>query len=230
MIHTFFRKFFRICPKLRGIFYRSYNKLLFLANGIHYGQNMQVFDKIYLLSKGKVTIGDDFLFTSGDSINPICRNIRGAMCTMEKESKIVIGDRVGISSACLWAKERITIGNDVNIGGDCLIMDNDAHPIDYMQRRGSYAKGLKSELGKEAGQKAYYEAIGTAPIQIDNDVWIGARCIILKGVHIGARSIIAAGSIVTKDIPADVIAGGNPCRVIKTLHYFKNISDLHIKA
>ena len=209
MIHTFFRKFFRICPKLRGIFYRSYNKLLFLANGIHYGQNMQVFDKIYLLSKGKVTIGDDFLFTSGDSINPICRNIRGAMCTMEKESKIVIGDRVGISSACLWAKERITIGNDVNIGGDCLIMDNDAHPHDYLQRRSSYAKTV--------GQEEYLKAIPAAPIQIDDDVWIGARCQILKGVHIGARSIIAAGSVVTKDIPADVIAGGNPCRVIREI-------------
>ena len=209
MIHTFFRKFFRICPKLRGIFYRSYNKLLFLANGIHYGQNMQVFDKIYLLSKGKVTIEDDFLFTSGDSINPICRNIRGAMCTMEKESKIVIGDRVGISSACLWAKERITIGNDVNIGGDCLIMDNDAHPHDYLQRRSSYAKTV--------GQEEYLKAIPAAPIQIDDDVWIGARCQILKGVHIGARSIIAAGSVVTKDIPADVIAGGNPCRVIREI-------------
>lgn len=46
----------------------------------------------------------------------------------------------------------------------------------------------------------------------------GARCQILKGVHIGARSIIAAGGIVTKDVPSDVIAGGNPCRVIRILN------------
>ena len=158
---------------------------------------------------GGVFIGDDFHFTSGDSINPICRNIRGAIYTVTPLSRIEIGNRVGISSACLWAKERITIGNDVNIGGDCLIMDNDAHPHDYLQRHRIYAN--------EVGQQEYLKTIPTAPIQIDDDVWIGARCQILKGVHIGARSIIAAGSVVTKNIPADVIAGGNPCKVIKNL-------------
>lgn len=207
MVRTLVRKFFRICPKLRGIFYRQYNKLLFWANGIQFGRGMKVYNKVYVSGKGKVIIGDDFHFTSGDSINPICRNVRGSIYTMTKEAQIEIGDRVGISSACLWAKERITIGNDVNIGGDCLIMDNDAHPHDFQQRRAIF------EI--EVGPEEYLKTIPTAPIQIDDDVWIGARCQILKGVHIGARSIIAAGSIVTKDIPSDVIAGGNPCRVIK---------------
>ena len=209
MVRTLVRKFFRICPKLRGIFYRQYNKLLFWANGIQFGRGMKVYNKVYVSGKGKVIIGDDFHFTSGDSINPICRNIRGAFYSVNPESRIEIGDRVGISSACLWAKERITIGNDVNIGGDCLIMDNDAHPHDFQQRRAIF------EI--EVGHEEYLKAIPTAPIQIDDDVWIGARCQILKGVHIGARSIIAAGSVVTKNIPADVIAGGNPCRVIKNL-------------
>lgn len=54
-----------------------------------------------------------------------------------------------------------------------------------------------------------------APIQIDDDVLIGTRSIILKGVHIGARAIIGSGSVVTKDIPADCIAAGNPCKIIK---------------
>ena len=55
------------------------------------------------------------------------------------------------------------------------------------------------------------------PVVIEDDVLIGTNCIILKGVTIGARSIIAAGSIVTKSIPADCIAGGNPAKVIKYL-------------
>lgn len=209
LMRTVSRKFLHIYPKLRRIFYSHYNKLLFWANGIQFGRNMQVLDKMYVLGKGKVNIGDDFRFTSGDSINPICRNIRGAIYTVTPLSRIEIGNRVGISSACLWAKERITIGNDVNIGGDCLIMDNDAHPHDYLQRHRIYAK--------EVGQQEYLKTIPTAPIQIDDDVWIGARCQILKGVHIGARSIIAAGSVVTKDIPADVIAGGIPCKIIRSL-------------
>lgn len=209
MTKIFFRKILHIYPKLRGIFYRQYNKLLFWANGIQFGRGMKVYNKVYVLGKGKVIIGDDFHFTSGDSINPICRNIRGAIYTMTPDARIEIGDRVGISSACLWAKERITIGNDVNIGGDCLIMDNDAHPHDFLQRRNEYLENF--------GEKALYDIIPTAPIVIEDDVWIGARCQILKGVHIGARCIIAAGSVVTKNIPADVIAGGNPCRVIKNL-------------
>lgn len=210
MLRIFIRKLFHICPKLKGLFYKQYNKLYFWANGIQFGHNMRVINKVYVLGRGKVIIGDDFRFTSGDSINPICRNIRGAIYTMTPEARIEIGDRVGVSSACLWAKDRITIGNDVNIGGDCLIIDNDAHPHNYLQRRGAYAK--------EVGQQEYLKSIPTAPIQIDDDVWIGARCQILKGVHIGARSIIAAGSVVTKDVPSDVIAGGNPCKVISIIN------------
>lgn len=54
-------------------------------------------------------------------------------------------------------------------------------------------------------------------IIIDNNVWIGYSCIILKGVHIGKNSIIGAGSIVTKDIPENSLAAGNPCKVIKSI-------------
>lgn len=194
------RKSFRIYPKLRSFIYKIWNVIKFRLMGVQFGRNFCVYDKVDVLGFGEIVIGDDFIFTSGGSINPICRNITGSIYTMTPDAKIEIGDRVGISSACLWAKERIVIGNDVNIGGDCLIIDNDAHPHDFQLRRRAYEK--------ENGHKAFLNTILSAPIVIEDDVWIGARCQILKGVHIGARSIIAAGSIVTKDIPADVIAGG----------------------
>lgn len=167
---------------------------------------MKVYNKVYIIGRGHITIGDDFLFTSGAGINPLCRNIRGTLCAI-RGAKIEIGDRVGISSSCLWAREYIRIGNNVNIGGDCLIMDSDVHPYDYNLRRRMPDNDFRGDN----------EMIPVAPIQIDDDVWIGARCIILKGVHIGARSIIGACSVVTKDIPADSIAVGNPCKVIRTL-------------
>lgn len=63
----------------------------------------------------------------------------------------------------------------------------------------------------------------SAPIIIEDDVMIGTRCIILKGVIIGARSIIAAGSVVTKSIPADCIAAGNPAKVIKQRIHSVNV-------
>ena len=200
---------FRVFTMVRSIFFQYINRLWFYIIGVKYGRNMRVFNKIYISGKGNIIIGDDFIFTSGANVNPLCRNIRGTMHVPYKHSKILIGNRVGISSACLWAHESITIGNDVNIGGDCLIMDNDAHPQDYRKRRSDYLKRVGWDL--------YSKELSSKPIIIDDDVWIGARCQILKGVHIGARSIIAAGSVVTKDVPSDVVAGGIPCKVIKPI-------------
>lgn len=105
-----------------------------------------------------------------------------------------------MSSTRLWIHESARIGNNVKIGGCVLITDTDAHPMDYVARRSSN-DGTKS-----------------APVVIEDDVWVGAHCIILKGVTIGARSIIGAGSVVTKNIPADCVAAGNPCKVIKSLN------------
>ena len=104
-----------------------------------------------------------------------------------------------MSSTRMWVHDSVTIGNNVKIGACVLITDTDAHPLDYLARRSSN-EGTKS-----------------APIVIEDDVWVGAHSIILKGVTIGARSIIGAGSVVTKSIPADCMAAGNPCKVIKTL-------------
>lgn len=178
----------------------QYNRFLFTKKKIVFGENMRVYNHVYVRGNGTITIGNNFLFTNGDSINPICRNIRGCLYT-SRNGRIIIGDHVGISSACIWAKEKIEIGNHVNIGGDCLIIDTDAHPIDYLERR-------KPVTG---------DHISSLPIIIQDDVWIGARCVILKGVTIGARAVIGAGSVVTSDIPADCVAAGNPCRIIRKL-------------
>ena len=99
----------------------------------------------------------------------------------------------------MWISKGLTIGNNVKIGACVLLIDTDSHPIDYKVRRVSN-EGVKS-----------------APIVIEDDVWIGAHSIVLKGVTIGARSIIGAGSVVTKSIPSDCIAAGNPCKVIRKL-------------
>jgi len=205
---TIISKLFHIIPKFRRFFYKKWNRLWFWINGIQYGRNMMAYNKIYIKGNGKIIIGDDFTFTSGDSINPICRNLRGSFYTVD-EGVIEIGNNVGISSACIWAKEKITIKDNANIGGNCLIMDNDAHPHDYRQRRISFLR--------EVGHDVYMKTIPSAPILIEEDAWIGANCQILKGVTIGARCIIAAGSVVVNSIPADCIAGGNPCRVIKQI-------------
>lgn len=81
-----------------------------------------------------------------------------------------------------------------------MITDTDAHSLDWEDRR--HGRG----------------EVPSVPIVIEDDVWIGAQCIILKGVTIGPRSIIGAGSVVTHSIPADCIAAGNPCKVLRKIN------------
>ena len=129
----------------------------------------------------------------------MCANKRGVFYATHN-AEIVIGDNVGMSSTVLWSHEKITIGNNVKIGGNCILIDTDAHNMDYLIRRDKHTDWGISK-----------------PIVIEDDVFIGMNCIILKGVTIGARSVVAAGSVVTKSIPSGCIAGGNPAKVIRSL-------------
>ena len=192
-------------------FYILWNKMKFWINDIEFKTGMKVHNVIYLSKhpEAKMTIGQNFIITSGESFNPLCRNIRASICLEYSTSVIDIGDDTGLSSPCIWAKERIVIGNRVKVGGDCILMDSDAHNLDYRIRA---SKELIDKIPKDV------LTAKTAPILIEDDVLIGTRCIILKGVTIGARSIIGSGSIVTKSIPPDCIAAGNPCKVIRLLN------------
>ena len=176
------------------------NRFRLKRAGIQFGQGMRVCDSIRL-KVGKsthVTIGKNFAFTSGN-YNPLSRNIEGAI-ELEANARISIGDNVGISSSCLWIFDYLSIGDNTKIGADCILLDSDAHSLDYMNRRNGRTDRPNA---KKAG------------ITIGNDVLIGTCSIILKGVEIGDRAIIGSGSVVTKSIPADCIAAGNPCKVIK---------------
>ncbi len=195
---------------LRIRFYRLFNRLYFLLKGIKYGKNMLAYNKVYLTGYcrrrgGKIVIGDDFHLTSGDCINPICRNIRACFHLGSPHACITIGNNVGMSSPCIWINERLTIGDNVNIGGNSMILDTDVHQLNHLARCGE----------KSADEKDITTTVQTAPVVIEDDVWIGANCQILKGVTIGARTVIGAGSVVTKSIPTDCIAAGNPCKVIR---------------
>jgi len=112
-----------------------------------------------------------------------------------RNAQVEIGDDAAISGCSITAEERVTIGNRVMIGAGSLILDSDAHPLDPWER----FKGGRA---------------CTAPIVIEDDVFVGARAIVLKGVHIGKGAVIAAGAVVVKNVPAYTIVGGNPARPI----------------
>lgn len=110
---------------------------------------------------------------------------------------ITLGERVFFNFNCVILDvAQVSIGNHVMFGPGVQVYTA-THPLDAEQRRG----------GLEAAK----------PIAIGDDVWIGGGAILCPGVTIGARTVIGAGSVVTKDIPADVFAAGNPCRVIRSL-------------
>ena len=184
-----------ICLKYSSKYYRW----LFRKKGIAFGNNMSILGRISVVGPGKIIIGDNFCMASGEHINPISANMQASFFTDSPDAQIRIGNNVGMSSTRIWVHKGLTIGDNVKIGGGGLFIDTDCHPIDYVVRRNSN------------------DVTCSVPIVVEDDVWIGAQCIVLKGVTIGARSIIGAGSVVTKSIPSDCIAAGNPCKVLKRL-------------
>jgi maltose O-acetyltransferase len=112
-------------------------------------------------------------------------------------TNITMGDQVFLNFNCtILDVAAVTIGSCTLLGPGVQIYTA-THPLDYQER----ASGLES----------------AKPIVIGEDVWIGGGAILCPGVTIGARAVIGAGSVVTRDIPADTLAAGNPCRVIRVL-------------
>jgi acetyltransferase-like isoleucine patch superfamily enzyme len=115
--------------------------------------------------------------------------------TVRHGAKITIGDDVGVSGCTISSATSITIGNHVLLGSGCLVTDSDAHPIDPDERR----------MGGGGISK---------PIVIEDDVFVGARAIILKGVTIGKGSVVGAGAVVAKSVPPYSIVVGNPAKIV----------------
>jgi acetyltransferase-like isoleucine patch superfamily enzyme len=164
-----------------------------------YGWVFHGYPVIYCQKTSNIKIGKNFLANSSHQSNVI-GNSQPIVLTALENGKITIGDDVGISGSSLYALKSITIGHRVLIGSGVLILDNDAHPPAQKNRRWSS------------------ENVPAAPIIIGNDVFIGARAIILKGVTIGEGAIIGAGSVVTKNVPAYAIVAGNPAQVVGSVN------------
>lgn len=117
--------------------------------------------------------------------------------TCDYGNNIVLGKNVFINSNCYFMDgAKITVGDNVFIGPSCGFYTAN-HPLDYQTRN----QGIEQAL----------------PISIGNNVWLGGNVIVLPGVKIGDGCVIGAGSVVTKDIEANSIATGVPCKVIKKI-------------
>jgi acetyltransferase-like isoleucine patch superfamily enzyme len=153
---------------------------------------------VQFVGRGHIILGEAVSF--GVFPSPGYLNSYGYLEARSPRSSISIGPRTQINNNfCAIAEyTQIEIGSDCLIGMNVEILDSDFHAIDVKLRHTSPPDAAKA-------------------VYIENNVFIGAHTKILKGVHIGRNSVIAAGSIVTSNIPADAIAAGNPARVIKMI-------------
>lgn len=137
-------------------------------------------------------------------------HIRGELLLFVFGGKITIGNNCYIGeSTRIWSAEEINIGNNVLISHGCNIIDTNSHEINHLER----AEGFINLVTK--GHSKIQGNIITAPIIIEDYAWLSFGVSVLKGVRIGKGAIIAAGSVVTKDVPPFSIVAGNPARVIK---------------
>ena len=173
------------------LFTGKYNKIRAFYWGVQLGKNTKFRGHCYFKKAvdSKIIIGDNF--TAVSIVNQ--SNLVKRPCTIQTNSRnalLEIGNNVGMSGCIIACFKHVKIGNNVKIGGNCTIFDGDFHAEDY-----------RSGEPKE--------------VVIGDNVWLGYDVIVLKGVHIGESTMIGAGSVVTKDIPANCVAAGCPCKVLK---------------
>jgi acetyltransferase-like isoleucine patch superfamily enzyme len=148
----------------------------------------------YLQGAGRIVVGRDVRLSGKPNIHFSARHGR--------PPELIIGDGTFIGHACGFH-----VGRSVRIGRHCLlaggvqVYDLDGHPLDAAARR--------------AGLPTPADAV--RPVEIGDDVWVGSGALILKGVTIGPRSVVAARSVVTADVAADVVVAGSPARVVRHL-------------
>jgi len=162
-----------------------------LGSKIHFAG----FPVIRRYPNSRILIGNNCILNS--SKNSVLQGLMKPckLITLNKNAEILIGQNVGASGTIIVSASKIRIGNNVLIGAHCTIVDTDFHNPDPRLRLNS-------------------EDIPSRPITIEDNVFLGYNCLVLKGVTIGENSVIGANSVVINNIPKNSIALGNPCKVI----------------
>src|SRR5215210_7419554 len=136
----------------------------------------------------------------------------GVSFSIGENASCKVGDFTLLNGALIMAEERIEIGSHCLISWNVGIADSDFHPLEPAQRL------VDSEaLAPFYKDRPTRPKLRTAPVVIGDNVWIGMNAIVLKGVSIGENSVVAAGSVVSKDVPSNVVVAGNPAITVKRL-------------
>jgi acetyltransferase-like isoleucine patch superfamily enzyme len=145
----------------------------------------------FVITKGRPLVSNRGILRMGSRIS-IWSNINRTRISVHKNGVLVIGDNNFINGAIISAKDKVVIGNNCKFGPFAMIIDSDFHAVDDHSKEG------KSE-----------------PVIIEDNVWIGAKASVLKGVTIGKSSVVAVGAVVTRDVPPYSVVGGVPAKIIR---------------
>lgn len=173
-------------------------KISLFLRGVECGKGIKCYGLpvVIRIVNSRIKIGKNCSFRSDFSSNLVGINRKCIVTTLRRNAEVLIGDDSGFSGTVIAAAGSIRIGSHVLCGANTTITDYDWHGIDPDKRN---------------------KAADPNPVVIEDNVWLGLNSVVLKGVTIGKNSVIGANSVVTKDIPENVIAAGNPCRVIREL-------------
>jgi acetyltransferase-like isoleucine patch superfamily enzyme len=191
--------FFALDHVRKNINIYFFNRIIHLIcylKGVKLG-NQVIFNGKPIINRypnSSITIGNGCKFNSAKYSISIGLDQSCAFATLGEDSEISFGNNCGASGLKIHAKSKVTIGNNVLLGMGCILVDNDAHHSNIEKRE--------------------QNIIPSRPINIEDNVFIGIQCVILKGVTIGKNSVIGARSVVFNDIPENCIATGNPCKVV----------------
>lgn len=155
---------------------------------------------ISTVQNSSIALGERVVLTSHSYFTALGVARPCILRTMRPGAIITIGCDSGLSGAVICAAHSVRIGKECLFGADVLVTDNDFHPIDPSRRR-----------------FANQDTVEAAGVVIEDNVFIGTRSMVLKGVKIGANSVIGAGSVVVSDIPSGVVAAGVPARILRAI-------------
>jgi len=185
-------------PAVAGRITTGFYKLIYPKFRIENGYNIwgRYFITMFDPAHSSINIGKNLHMVSVSKRSSMTVYSPSSFTTFSKAS-IVIGDNVGMNGTIIASKKEIKIGNDCMFAPNVVLMDSDFHII-WPPHKRFYSNTAKYDKA----------------VVIGNNVWVGMNSIILKGVTIGENSVIGAGSVVSTDIPENVIAAGNPAKIV----------------
>lgn len=187
--------------ELRRVLTWPLTRAQFAWHGVGWGRGWRIFGRpIIQKHRGsKIQLGDGLFLRSWSRSNPLAPDHPVVLSTRSSSAVIDVGRDCGFTGTTLVAETRIEVGDRVQVGANAGIVDTDFHPLSPQVR------------GRD------FNAGNAAPIEIQDDAFLGMGSLVLKGVTVGEEAVVGAGSVVARDVPPRTVVAGNPAEVVREL-------------